>query len=168
MLFERYYKPLVLFARSFSPDTGYAEDLVQEVFCRFLEKKVYLRVEASALATYLFRAVRNGAINKARDERAITFQPVDTLTCDVIEEENITFDPEVVRDIVAAIDRLPGKTAFVVRAVLVERKRYKEVAALANVSVNTVKTLLLNGLHAIRQQFSSYQILLFITRRINS
>jgi RNA polymerase sigma-70 factor (ECF subfamily) len=161
-LFARYYKPLVIFADSFLSDMGHAEDLVQDVFYRFLDKKIYLHVGDDALATYLFRAVKNGAINTLRAGRRLTFQPVDTLKHEIIEEETRTFDPKVVHDIVAAIDCLPEKTAFVMRAVLLDRKKYKEVAALANISPNTVKTLLAAGLRAIREQFSSYQLFLLM------
>jgi RNA polymerase sigma-70 factor (ECF subfamily) len=161
MLFERYYKPLVLFAGTLFPDTGEAEDVVQDVFYHFLEKKIYLWIEAEALATYLFRSVKNGAMNKLRDGGRVTFLPLDALKLDVIEEESISFDPGIVNEIVAAIDRLPGKTAFVMRAVLLDRKKYKEVAELSGVSLNTVKTLLSHGMRTLREQFSSYRLLLF-------
>ncbi|MDR1414382.1 MAG: sigma-70 family RNA polymerase sigma factor [Odoribacteraceae bacterium] len=162
-LFERYYRPLVAFADSFLPAAGQAEDLVQDVFYRFLEKKKYLSLHDEALSTYLFRAVRNASINKLRSGRRLSFQPVDALMREVMEEEgDLTFDPELLQEIATAIDRLPEKTAFILRAVLLERKRYKEVALLADVSINTVKTLLAAGLRAIREQFSSRQFFLFM------
>lgn len=35
-LFERYYKPLIIFAKSYTNDIESAEDLVQDVFYQFM------------------------------------------------------------------------------------------------------------------------------------
>ena len=59
LLFERYYRPLVLFADSLIKDRVYAEDLVQDIFYRFMKepRRLFKRyfVTNSKFLWYLFR-----------------------------------------------------------------------------------------------------------------
>ncbi len=44
LLFERYYKPLVLFADSFLTDIHFSEDIVQDVFYDFIKHRSYRQI----------------------------------------------------------------------------------------------------------------------------
>ena len=44
LLFERYYKPLVLFADSFLTDIHFSEDIVQDVFYDFIKHANNIRI----------------------------------------------------------------------------------------------------------------------------
>ncbi len=160
LLFRRYYKPLVMFSISLLEDDVASEDIVQDVFYRFIRGKVYTRVVANALGTFLFRSVRNACMNKIRNTRK--FSTLETLFPEVAEEEAITVSPELIEAIHMAIEALPEKTRNVIHAVVIERKRYKEAAEQLEVSVNTVKTLLENGLKQLRRQFPDPFVFLFI------
>ena len=59
MLFDRYYRPLVLYAGSLIDDDTMAEDLVQEFFVRLWEDDYLKHIEEKALSSYLFSSVRN-------------------------------------------------------------------------------------------------------------
>ena len=59
MLFDRYYRPLVLYAGSLIDDDTMAEDLVQEFFVRLWEDDYLKHIEEKALVSYLFSSVRN-------------------------------------------------------------------------------------------------------------
>ena len=83
----------------------------------------------------------------------------DFLAHEVEEEEALTVSPELMEAIHAAIDALPEKTRAAILGVIVDGKRYKEVADSLNVSVNTVKTLLAHGLKQLRTQFPDPAIL---------
>ena len=54
MLFDRYYRPLVLYAGSLIDDDTMAEDLVQEFFVRLWEDDYLKHIEEKALVSYLF------------------------------------------------------------------------------------------------------------------
>ena len=58
-LFDRYYRPLVLFADEFLKDSSAAEDLVQDFFVKLWEDDYLLKVAEGALGSYLYSAVRN-------------------------------------------------------------------------------------------------------------
>ena len=59
MLFDQYYRPLVLYAGSLIDDDTMAEDLVQEFFVRLWEDDYLKHIEEKALSSYLFSSVRN-------------------------------------------------------------------------------------------------------------
>lgn len=62
--FDAYSATLVLYARQWL-DPGLAEDAVQDVFLRL----VVQRVAPGNVKAWLFRAVRNAALNRARSQR---------------------------------------------------------------------------------------------------
>lgn len=157
LLFGRYYRPLVLYASSLLEDGDGAEDAVQDVFYGFLKDRMWLKVEA--LGAYLFRCVKHGCLNRLRDRRE--FSHAEMLEFDAAEEEAESVSPELMEAIHRAIEELPEQTRRVVRAVVVEGRKYREAAELMEVSVNTVKRLLANGLKALRGRFKD-TIFLFL------
>lgn len=55
VLFEYYYRPLVLWADSFLNDIPAAEDIVQDFFVDFWEQRAYERITSSSVRGYLCR-----------------------------------------------------------------------------------------------------------------
>jgi len=66
-LYEQHGAALLLYARSFAADAAAGEDLVHEVFLKLL--RGVTTVPDIPLA-YLYRAVRNAALNALRDRRS--------------------------------------------------------------------------------------------------
>lgn len=157
---------MVLFADSMISNLVDAEDLVQEVFYQFMKRRVYLSIDSEALGTYLFRSVKNACVNKLHWNSRIHTE-MDLLRYDAIEECR-TIDPELITAIYRAIGNLPEKTRIVVQKVLLEGKKYKEVADDCGVSVNTVKTLLGSGLKQLRSKFPNSVILFFLIKYVSS
>ena len=52
LLFQRYYKPLVLFSGSMLDDCTFPEDIVQEVFYHFIKNNVCRQLSPEVLSTY--------------------------------------------------------------------------------------------------------------------
>ena len=157
LLFRRYYKPLVVFSRALLGDDMYSEDMVQDCFYHFIRTSAYRRLDAKSLGTFLFRSVKNACLNRLRDNREVA--TADLLAYEVAEEEAMTVSPELMEAIHAAVDALPEQTRAVVRGVIVQGRRYKEMADSLGISVNTVKTLLAHGLKQLRDQFPDPAIL---------
>lgn len=160
LLFQRYYKPLVLFSGSLLEDFSFPEDIVQDVFYQFIRTKAYQKVTSTSLSTYLFRSVRNACFNKLQKEKE--YLHCDLLAYDAIEEEAITISPEIITAIQQAINKLPERTRAVILSIMVDGKKYKETAENLNISVNTVKTLLSNGIKSLREQFPNSFFLFFM------
>jgi len=66
-LFRTHYPAAVLYAQKFTNDLGAAKDIAQQVFVNLYEKQDQLQIETSFKA-YLFRAVRNTALNRIKKE----------------------------------------------------------------------------------------------------
>jgi RNA polymerase sigma-70 factor (ECF subfamily) len=62
-LYERHGPALLAYARSFGPDRSQAEDAVQQVFLKLLRGETET---PDAPLAYLYRAVRNTALNRRR------------------------------------------------------------------------------------------------------
>ena len=66
-LYERHGAALLLFARSFAVDAAAGEDLVHEVFLKLLRGETEL---PDIPLAYLYRSVRNAALNALRERRS--------------------------------------------------------------------------------------------------
>ena len=66
-LYERHGAALLLFARSFAVDAAAGEDLVHEVFLKLLRGETEL---PDIPLAYLYRSVRNAALNVLRERRS--------------------------------------------------------------------------------------------------
>ncbi len=162
LLFDRYYKPLVIFADSHLTDPDTAEEVVQDVFYKFVRNKTWNKIEPRVLSTYLFRSVRNACINHLEQQK-IVIPENELLRFDAIEEVAPTVDSELIDKLMDALNHLPERAGLVVRKVVLESKKYKEAAEELDISVNTVKSLLSAGLKRLREQFpKEFLVLLLI------
>lgn len=164
LLFIRYYKPLVLFANSIISDLSYAEDLVQDVFYKFIRDKVYENDFPLSLSTYLFRAVKNTCLNVINRKEVVCYG-IDLLYYDKEDEKTFLIEPHLVEKIMQEIEGLPERTKFILKAVIFERKKYQDVATECGITINTVKSLLKNGLKTLRSLFPDHFMLLLLIRK---
>ena len=124
LLFERYYKPLVLFADSFLTDIHFSEDIVQDVFYDFIKHRSYRQIAPEALTTYLFRCIRNTCLNRLRNRKLV--MEAELLKFEAAEEEAMTISPELIAAIRETIKQLPDKTRQVIVSILIQGKKYKQ------------------------------------------
>ena len=76
-LFDRHYAPLCRFAEFWLRDRTSAEEVVLDVYTYLWQHAAELQITVSVRA-YLFRAVRNRALNRLRDDR-FSYIPFDEL-----------------------------------------------------------------------------------------
>ena len=150
LLFNKYYKPLVVWADTFLRDIQRAEDVVQDFFTRLWERERLDKLLPDTLRSYLFASVRNGALN--------LLDKADPLAgaCDVAEheepwEEYDDFEDEVFRRVEEEVGKLPPRSQAIIRGVYLRGMRYREVAEELGVSVATVNSLLVSALKKLRQ-----------------
>lgn len=153
-LFNRYYKPLVLFADEFVKDTGVAEDLVQEFYVRLWEDKYLSDVLPVALSSYLFTSVRNACI-KYGVKKDVLKNSSGIADFDAPVESVMTIDEPEIHRVIKEMELLPEQTRRVVEGVVIKELKYKEVAQELNISVNTVKTLLHRGIKKLQEGLTS-------------
>lgn len=150
MLFDSYYRPLVLFANELLKDVGVAEDVVQELFVKLWQGNYLLKVSSGGLSSYLYNAVRNTCMTKIV-KRDILNESDDINGFDIPLEEVSSITEEVVIKVSQAFSSLPDQTRNVVEAVIVKELKYQEAADELHISINTVKTLLKRGVKKLRE-----------------
>ncbi len=136
-LFYLYADRLFIWANKITQNSSAAEDIVQDFFVRYWEKREILIFEPS-FAAYAYRSIYNASLNFIRDnERFIHGYEI---TIDLIDENVEDEDlQELQRLLLKAIDELPDRCKKIFVMATLEKKKYTEVADLLGISVNTVK-----------------------------
>lgn len=109
MLFDRYYRPLVLYAGSLIDDDTMAEDLVQEFFVRLWEDDYLKHIEEKALSSYLFSSVRNSCYTYTH-KKDVLRRRVDYTAIDVAADTATVLNQEIVDRVTTVIARMPEQT----------------------------------------------------------
>lgn len=160
-ILTEYAKNLCLYAMNYLPSEADAEDIVQDVFTRFFEKKDNRFFNEKALKTYLFNSVRNACLDKLEKKEIIQYN-IDILKQEIIDEETPLFDEKIFQEIQEELSRMPEQTKRIISCVFSKGMKYQEVADELHISVNTVKTLLRKGIQHLRTRFANYPELLVI------
>ena len=140
-LFDRYYRPLVLYARELVQHEAEAEDIVQDLFIRLWEGDQLKDFVPTSLSSYLFTAVRNACISLLKKKDVLRDGEV-LKSLDIPIEVVSAIDDALIEQLEKEVQELPPRTKQVLESVLIQRKKYKETAEELGISVNTVKFLL--------------------------
>lgn len=156
-IFQTYYPSLCRFAQNYVGSFEAAREVVQEVFLRIWQRRTEWHVRA-ALKAYLYRAVRNQALNyakKMRRRRAIeaeidTEEAVDRRTA----EDALRFE-ELAAVVERTIERLPERQRM---AFVLHRRHglsYEEIAQVMQISPRTVEVHVGKALKYLREAIPS-------------
>lgn len=158
-IFDLYYTPLCVYSLKYIDSFEQAEDLVQNIFIDFWEKKRFNSITQS-LRSYLFSAVKNNSLLQLKQDKKILFESL---------EEQFLFQSDEILDIeeiekkkerlYQELEKLPLQGRKVFEAIVFDNNKYKEVAQEFDISVNTVKTHFSRSLKQLR---SSLEIIIFI------
>ena len=154
-LFQRYYKPLCLYALHYLQDAAAAEDAVQESFTAYWQKCA--GAPAGTVATpkaYLYTAVRNRCIDRLRRTGPQTDHLQPEEVAGLIADEEAQERSEREARLWEAVERLPRQR----RELLLMSKRdgmsYEQIAETAGLSPNTVRNQISRALHTLRAALS--------------
>ena len=167
LLFDAYYKPLVVWADTFLRDLNLAEDVVQDLFVSIWKDKIYERFKPETLASFLRVSVRNRCFK--RIEKRDVFRNAAMLDhVDLVFEDYNEHHDQIVSRVLEEMALLPERSREIMNCVFLEGLKYREVAERYGISVSTVKTLLGNSVKKLRERlnkelFSGF--LLFYCRR---
>lgn len=148
-VYDQFYRALVVFSMQMTNSLETAEDLVQEVFIKLLERKPPFE-SAAALRGYLYGSVRNASINHLRHKNMRSCHEINMDESPTrVDIGNIgndgAFDKEeIYRQLYLCIDQLPERQRDVFLLAM-QGKRNAEIARQLQISINTVKTLKQRG-----------------------
>ncbi|HMR82006.1 MAG TPA: RNA polymerase sigma-70 factor [Niabella sp.] len=137
-----YQKKLHRFAMAITKNNEIAEEVVADVFINFWRHRERL-LKIDNLNQYLFISTRNIAIRKISEQKQDLIDiSLDTLALPTAQisqnPEKLLLDKEVLEIIEKTIASLPPRCQLVYRMAKQEGLKYKEIAAILNISVKTI------------------------------
>jgi RNA polymerase sigma-70 factor (ECF subfamily) len=165
-LFKSHFHQLYVHAYGWVYDRECAKDIVHDSFCYLWEH--FEQYENKNLLSLLYTFVRSRCCDYLRRQRAEENYVEYQLTFSDIETDDYEDYQERLLKVKKLIERLPPQTYRVFIECVLNRKSYKEVAELLQISPLTVKTMVSRAYKKLRENliFSLlvlYSILLLIT-----
>jgi RNA polymerase sigma-70 factor (ECF subfamily) len=157
-LFDALYAPLLRYGVSLVRDAAVAEDLVQEAFVRLWDRREQLDVTHPVRA-YLFRAVRNLAINHRRNDRTRLRLLEDPLVGDSAAvpraetpPDDVLSGSDLARQLDGWLDALPPRQREALLLSRVEGLSHAEVAEAMGCAPRTVSNHLVAALKTLKRR----------------
>ncbi|MFM8362318.1 MAG: RNA polymerase sigma factor [Haliscomenobacter sp.] len=154
LVFNAHYPMVCQTIRRFVNDSGRSEDLAQEVFIRFWEKRHQIHI-TSSLTAYLRQMAVNEALGHLRRQRF--FEEVDP-TLETVETNPV--QGLLYEDLNAALHdgmtRLPPKCRVVFELSRFEGLSYAEIAAHTGTSIKTVENQMGKALKILRAHLKGF------------
>lgn len=139
-LYDYFYAPLLQLALAIVHNREMAEEIVADVFIAVWKKKKNLP-QVSNLKWYLYSATRNIALNYLRKyahKKTLHLDEAYLPEYEVNPEAQLISN-EMMRHINMAISELPPQCRLIFKLVKEDGLKYREVAALLDISIKTVE-----------------------------
>jgi RNA polymerase sigma-70 factor, ECF subfamily len=156
-IFRQHYAPLVAVAGGIVHDRASAEDVVQDVMLELWRRRAALAIETT-LRSYLFRATRNRALNRIRDEQvARRAEPLLAHETGVgSATDRRVHEQEIAGAVRRAVAELPARCREVFELSRVHGLKYAEIANVMNISIKTVEAQMGKALRVIRERLAPW------------
>lgn len=151
--YTQFFKKLLLQSDKYVNDVNVAEEIVQDVFLKMWENPQQLQ-EVSFIKAYLYKAVINASINHLNRQKNIVLHH-SKIAANFTEAYFIDIDEEneLIVLLHVEIDKLPAKCKRVFKLSRFDKMKYKEIAALLNISDKTVENHIQNALKLLKEAF---------------
>lgn len=162
LVFREHYKPLVRYGNTFLHDVAETEDVVQQVFVSFWEKRSEMEIHSSVRAM-LYASVRNACLNKLKHFKVRQQHEAEVLHANSeVHSEDLTQFNELSEQLEAAIEKMPEQCGRIFKMSRFEQLRYQEIADQLGISVKTVENQMGKALKIAREHLSDYLPLLIL------
>jgi len=162
--FDKYYDTLCNYINLYIHDRSVSEDLVQDIFIYFWEKRGTLRLETS-VKSYLFRASRNKYLNYFRDEKChhLIEKEVSSKSEILTSPNDNDIDLKRLEEVInTSINNLSPRCREVYLLHKNDDLSYKEIAFRMDLSVKTVENQMTIALKKLREQLAPYYEQIFV------
>jgi RNA polymerase sigma-70 factor (family 1) len=155
-LFTRYYPGLLRYAKTLLPyPSDAAEDAAADVFCTLWTSRAELNVQGS-LAAYLHTAVKHRCYDRLRQQRRQAPVPDDALLeqhpeAAYLQPDQVLAYHELNERLLQLIEQLPPRSRLVFQLHRDSTLTYDEIAALLDISLNSVKTHMFRALRFLKE-----------------
>lgn len=152
-LYLEFYAALCYFAFKIVGDEEEAKDIVEDVFLKVLHRKSAL-AEADHIRAYLYTAVKNSCLSHIKVAARVKERQWHYNASLPTEEQgyvNEIIQAEVLREVMMAIELIPGHTGKIIKMSYFESLKNEEIAEQLGISIQTVKNLKSQGLKYLRR-----------------
>ncbi len=137
-----FYKRLYQFALAIVKTREVAEEIVEDIFVKIWQQRETLP-SIQNLRVYLYTATKNSSLNYlSRKARASITEPFDHIHVESNESaltpEQILITAEIHQKIHKAVEALPPRCKMIFKLVREDGLKYKEIAEILHISVNTI------------------------------
>ncbi|MEE6185725.1 ECF RNA polymerase sigma-E factor [Mycovorax composti] len=141
-LYTLYSKRLTAFSISILQSSEMAEEVVEDVFVKLWNKRGSL-VSIDNISVYLYIATKNQTLSYLSDKaKKLITAPFDDLNTSIEaihqDPHSLLISSEMLARVNAAIEALPPRCKMIFKLIREDGLKYKEVAAILNISVNTI------------------------------
>lgn len=151
MLFDVYHMQLCIYAMQLTDSFHLAEDIVQDFFMSFWERKYYRQISGN-FRSYLYTSVHNAALAALKKRNLISMEELTGMPVEIPEEGR--YEQEELerkeKELMQKLALLPRQELAAVKAVILENKKYVDAAMELEMSVNTLRTHLARALKKLR------------------
>lgn len=159
-LYDRYHRRVFFVAKKYLKDVDLVEDVVQDIFIKFWDKRHQLD-ESKSVRGFLFTMLKHHVLNMVRDRknRACILKKYKKIISD--KQRSTPADDYIIYKeykelLKLALEELTPSQREIVKMKVFQNRSNASIAALRKVSVNTVKTQYYNGSKFIREYLKKH------------
>jgi len=153
-IFDLYAKDLKRFLYFKTQDMDLAEDILQDSFVKLWEN--CNKVDQTKAKSYLFTVAKNMFLNIKKHEKVVrNHQKLHVAKSNKETPEFILLEQEFLVKIEKAISDLPEKQRTVFLMNRIEKKKYREIAEMLDISVKTVEKRMHFALKAMKEKIGN-------------
>lgn len=165
-LFTGHYVALVRYCATIVKDIEDAEDIVQQIYTDFWQKKVALNIQTSARA-YLYKSVYNASLDFLKHHKVKkVYQRLTLANSQEAAQTDTTIATELKQKIESAILKLPEQCGKIFRMCKMDNMKYREIATKLDISEKTVENQMGKALRILRAELQEYLPFLLILLNI--
>ena len=156
-LIERHQSPLIRYAASILRETERAKDVVQDVFAKLCKQPE--SEKPHSIEAWLFRAVRNRALDVLKKEGRMSFYDTPEVA-DQLSHENTQAErriSEAIESLFELVDELPARKKEVVILKFQQGLSYQEISDITGLSSSNVGYLLHHAIRELKEQWNAIE-----------
>lgn len=164
LIFQKYYKDLVLFGGSLLRDKFQCEDIVQNVFLKLWRNRETLEIETS-LKSFLIRSVQNSCLDELRHKVVIREHESYSQSfyaSDNMDTEHYVLYSNLESHLEEALGKLPEVCRIAFEMNRLEGLKYREIAERLNVSERTIEVRIGKALGLLREYLKEFFVFLLL------
>jgi RNA polymerase sigma-70 factor, ECF subfamily len=164
LLFNKYYKDLVLFGGNFLQNKSLCEDIVQNVFLKFWRDRESIEILTS-LKSFLLRSVQNSCLDEIRHKGVIKEHESYSIAYgnyDGLDTENYVLHSDLESHLSKALAQLPDACREAFEMNRLEGLKYREIAERLNVSERTIEVRIGKALSLLRNHLKDFFVFVML------